>query len=223
MQGRHLVITGASGGLGAAVVDAFVARGATLHAPIMEPAWTGHAAVHATPGVSLTDEAAVTRYFAELPPLWGSVHLVGGFAMKPALDTSLADFEAQWRMNTVTCFLACREAARSIQRGGGGGRIVNVGARPAVQPGAGMIAYTAAKAGVASITQALAAELVGDGILVNAVLPSIMDTPMNRKAMPSADFAAWPKVAEVAAAIAWLASPDNALTSGALVPVYGRS
>jgi NAD(P)-dependent dehydrogenase (short-subunit alcohol dehydrogenase family) len=90
-------------------------------------------------------------------------------------------------------------------------------------PGPATTAYAAAKAGVAAITQALAAELVADRILVNAVLPSIMDTPANRAAMPAADHAAWPKPAEVADAIGFLASPQNALTSGALVPVYGRA
>jgi NAD(P)-dependent dehydrogenase (short-subunit alcohol dehydrogenase family) len=86
-----------------------------------------------------------------------------------------------------------------------------------------MAAYIAAKAGVAALTQALAAELAGDRILVNAVLPSIIDTPANRASMPKADHAAWPKPGELADAIGFLASPENALTSGALVPVYGRA
>ena len=106
-----------------------------------------------------------------------------------------------------------------------GGRIVNVAARPALEPriGAGMTAYTASKAGVAALTAALAEEVAKDGILVNAVAPSIMDTPANRKAMPKADFSAWPKVEEVAATILFLASPDNKVTRGAIVPVYGKS
>ncbi len=103
--------------------------------------------------------------------------------------------------------------------------MVNVSARPGLIPelGAGMVPYTASKAAVAAITQALGAEVAGDGILVNAVVPSIMDTRANRKAMPSADHSKWPKLEEVAATIAFLASPDNAVTRGALVPVYGRS
>src|SRR5205085_11686681 len=102
---------------------------------------------------------------------------------------------------------------------------VNVAARPALEwrQGANMTAYTASKAGVAALTAALAEEVVKRGILVNAVAPSIMDTPANRKAMPKADHAAWPKVEEVAATIAFLASPDNKVTRGAIVPVYGRS
>src|SRR4029079_12833333 len=117
----------------------------------------------------------------------------------------------------------CREGVRSIRRSGGGGRIVNVAARPVVSPAPGMTAYVASKAAVAAITQSLAAELAADRILVNAVLPSIIDTPANRAAMPKADHAAWPKPAEIAEAIGFLASPDNTLTSGALLPVYGRA
>jgi NAD(P)-dependent dehydrogenase (short-subunit alcohol dehydrogenase family) len=108
-------------------------------------------------------------------------------------------------------------------RKSGGGRIVNVSSRPALVPTGGMIAYTTAKAAVSSITQCLAEEVKPDGILVNAVVPSIMDTPANRAAMPKADFSKWPKVEEVAAAILFLASGENALTSGALVPVYGKA
>ena len=85
-----------------------------------------------------------------------------------------------------------------------------------------MVSYSAAKAGVASVTQSLAAELSGEGILVNAVAPSIMDTPSNRAAMPSADHTIWPKVDEVAQAVLYLASANNVLTHGALVPVYGK-
>jgi NAD(P)-dependent dehydrogenase (short-subunit alcohol dehydrogenase family) len=210
MQGRHVVVTGGKGALGGAVVAWFETRGATVHVPDIAT-------------VDLSEEAQAVAYFGALPPLWASVQLAGGFAMAQLVDTALADFERQWRMNTVTCFLSCREAVRSIRRTGGGGRIVNVAARPVVSPAPGMTAYVASKAGVAAITQSLAAELAGDRILVNAVVPSIIDTPANRAAMPKADHAAWPKPAEIAEAIGFLASPDNTLTSGALVPVYGRA
>lgn len=210
MQGRHVVVTGGKGALGGAVVAWFETRGAVVHVPDIAT-------------VDLSDEAQAAAYYAALPPLWASVQLAGGFAMAPLVDTALADFERQWKMNTVTCFLACREAVRSIRKAGGGGRLVNVSARAAVAPVAGMTAYIASKAGVAAITQALAAELAGERILVNAVLPSIIDTPANRASMPKADHAAWPRPAELAEAIGFLASPDNTLTSGALVPVYGRA
>lgn len=210
MEGRHVVVTGGHGALGRAVVAWFETRKAIVHVPDVAT-------------VDLSNEAQATKYYAGLPPLWASVQLAGGFAMSPLADTALGDFEHQWRMNTVTCFLACREAVRSIRRSGGGGRLVNVAARAAVAPVAGMTAYIASKAGVAAITQALAAELASDRILVNAVLPSIIDTPANRSAMPKADHAAWPKPAEIAEAIGYLASAENALISGSLVPVYGRA
>ena len=202
MNGKHVVVTGGGGGLGRGVVAKLRERGADVHvldAPL-----------------DASDEAQVGKFYGELPACWASVHLIGGFAMKPALETSLAELEKMWRLNVATCFLCCREAARK-----GAARIVNVAARPAVQPTGGMIAYATAKAGVAALTQHLAAEL--PGVLVNAVLPSIIDTPGNRAAMPKADFASWPQPAEIAETIAFLASPENSLTSGALVPVYGRA
>ncbi len=207
MNGKHVVVTGGKGALGSAVVELFRAKGAEIH--LLD-----------VPQIDATDEAAVIAFYDALPELWGSVHLIGGFAMSPVRRTTLADFEKQWKLNTVTCFLACREAARKMKNGG---RIVNVAARPVLQPAGGMVAYVAAKAGVAAMTQALGAELVGDGILVNAVVPSIIDTPANRLAMPAADHASWPRPSQIAETIAFLASPENTLTTGALVPVYGRA
>jgi len=210
MQGKHVVVTGGKGALGTGVVELLVARGATVH-------------VADRPEVSLDREADAVAFYAGLPPIWASIHLVGGFAMAPIADLSLADFEGQWRLNAVTCFLSCREAVKSMRRGGGGGRIVNVAARPVLQPTGGMLAYVAAKASVAAITQSLAAEVVRENILVNAVVPSTIDTPANRAAMPRADHTLWPTPAELAETIAFLASPANTVTSGALVPVYGRA
>jgi NAD(P)-dependent dehydrogenase (short-subunit alcohol dehydrogenase family) len=210
MQGRNIVVTGGNGALGGAVVALLEARGASVHVPDIAT-------------VDLTSEAAATAYYAQLPPLWASIQLAGGFAMAAITETSLAAFEQQWRTNAVTCFLACREAVRAIRETGQGGRIVNVASRAVLVPAGGMTAYAAAKASVAAITQALAAELIGERILVNAVVPSIIDTPANRASMPSADHASWPKPGELAQTIAYLASPQNALTSGALVPIYGRA
>jgi NAD(P)-dependent dehydrogenase (short-subunit alcohol dehydrogenase family) len=225
----NIVVTGATGALGAGLVDVLLAREATVYLPMIEPelpkhlAWRDHDRVRATPKVSLDDEAQVSAFYASVPELWGSIHLVGGFAMAPIADTSLADFEKQWRLNTVTCFLTCREAVKAIRKTGAGGRIVNVAARPVQQPTAGMIAYVASKAGVASITQSLAAEVLADNILVNAVLPSVIDTPANRASMPNVDYTIWPKPAQLAQTIAFLASRENALTTGTLMPVYGRA
>jgi NAD(P)-dependent dehydrogenase (short-subunit alcohol dehydrogenase family) len=229
LEGRTIVVTGGTGALGSAVVAALLERGATCHLPIREGAlpaqlpWRAHARVVATAKLALDDEAVVTDYYGALPALWGSVHLVGGFAMKPLTEITLDELRMQWSLNVATCFLCSREAVRAMRRGGGGGRLVNVSARAATTSSPGMLSYTAAKAAVAAMTQSLAAELVAEKILVNAVAPSLIDSPANRAAMPNADFDAWPKAAEIAEAIAFLVSPSNALTSGAIVPVYGRA
>jgi NAD(P)-dependent dehydrogenase (short-subunit alcohol dehydrogenase family) len=204
--GKHVVVTGGAGALGAAVVKLLEAQGAVCHVPM----------------VDLTDEDAVAAFYAGLPSLWASIHVAGGFAMGKIEHTTLAELQKMLGTNGVTCFLCCREAVLRMRRSGGG-RIVNVAARPVLAPASGMAAYAASKAVVASLTQSLGVELVADRILVNAVVPSIMDTPANRANMPKADFSRWPKVEEVAAAIVWLASPQNTLTSGALVPVYGAA
>ena len=177
---------------------------------------------------SLADDEAVGRLLPVVTPLWASIHLAGGFAAGPLRDAAPATLRQQIDMNLVTCLLCCRAAVSAMTRGGaeaGGGRIVNVAARPALEwrSGAGMVAYAASKAAVAALTAALAEEVAKDGILVNAVAPSIMDTPANRQAMPKADYGLWPKVEEVAATILFLASPDNRVTRGAIVPVYGKS
>jgi NAD(P)-dependent dehydrogenase (short-subunit alcohol dehydrogenase family) len=219
LTGKHVVISGGTGALGSAVVEVCLAAGAECHVPARSAA-PSRPRVHVTSGIDLTDEASVARYYAGLPPLWGSIHTAGGFAMFPALDTSLADLRAQLDINLTSAFLCSREAARRMPSGG---RIVNVASRAAVVPSADMLAYSIAKAAVTALTQNLAEELRDAGIWVNAVLPSIMDTPQNRRDMPQADFAKWATTAEVAAAILFLASPGNRVTTGALVPVYGRT
>jgi NAD(P)-dependent dehydrogenase (short-subunit alcohol dehydrogenase family) len=197
-----------------------------LHAAEAEHfALRGHQKVELMAGIDLTDESAVARLYDGVPSLWASIHLAGGFAMAAVAKTTKADLMKQIDLNLVTAFLSCRAAVNAITRTGAGGRIVNVAARPALEwrTGAGMAAYTASKAAVAALTVALAEEVAKAGILVNAVAPSIMDTPTNRAGMPQADYAAWPKTEEVAATILFLASPDNTVTRGGVVPVYGRS
>jgi NAD(P)-dependent dehydrogenase (short-subunit alcohol dehydrogenase family) len=228
-QDRHVVVTGGTGALGAAVVGLLLEAGATCHVPVRDLkdsrrfAHRGHDRVVLSPVPDLADEAAVAAFYGALPGLWASIHVAGGFAMAPIGDTDKAMLQQQLDTNLVSAFLCCRAAVAAI--GQGGGRIVNVAARPALEwrQGAGMTAYTASKAALAALTVALAQEVAGQGILVNAVAPSTMDTPANRAAMPKADHAAWPKLEEVAATILYLASPDNKVGRGAIVPVYGRA
>jgi NAD(P)-dependent dehydrogenase (short-subunit alcohol dehydrogenase family) len=227
-EGRNVVVTGATGGLGEAVVRNLSGAGASVHVPVRHPdkaraLYAGLDRVRIAALADLGDEAQVGTFYAGLPPIWASIHCAGGFAMSPIDETTLADLRTMLDMNAVSAFLCCREAIKAMR--GRGGRIVNVAAQPGVDPrrGGGMAAYTASKAAVAAITLALAEEVAGEGIWVNAVVPSIMDTEANRKAMPKADHAKWPRVADVAATIAFLASPQNAVTRAALVPVYGKS
>jgi NAD(P)-dependent dehydrogenase (short-subunit alcohol dehydrogenase family) len=225
-SGKHVVITGGTGALGTAVVSALISAGATCTVPYVHEAEAerfthrNDTKVKLLAVADLADEATVAKVY-DGPKLWASIHIAGGFAAGKVADTDRAALMAQIDSNLVSCFLCCRAAVNAMT---GGGRIVNVAARPALEwrSGAGMTAYTIAKTGVAALTVALAEEVAKDGILVNAVAPSIMDTAANRKAMPKADFNAWPKVEEVAAAILFLASPDNKVTRGAIVPVYGK-
>ncbi len=226
-SGKHVVVTGGTGALGTAVVASLLGAGATCTVPYRHETEAQRFPHRGDPNVALiavldlADEAAVAELYKGLTP-WASIHIAGGFAAGKVADTDKAKLMAQLDGNLVACLLCCRAAVRAMS---GGGRIVNVAARPALEwrSGAGMTAYTVAKTGVAVLTVALAEEVAKDGILVNAVAPSIMDTAANRTAMPKADFAAWPKVAEVAATILHLASPDNRVTRGAIVPVYGKS
>ncbi|HZL39777.1 MAG TPA: SDR family NAD(P)-dependent oxidoreductase [Pseudolabrys sp.] len=225
--GKHVVVTGGTGALGTAVVGALLKAGATCTVPYVHEGETqrfpykGDAKVKLITVADLADEATVAKVYNGIKP-WASIHIAGGFAMGSVAKTDKAALMAQIDSNLVSCFLCCRTAVNAMA---GGGRIVNVAARPALEwrSGAGMSAYTIAKTGVAALTVALAEEVAKNGILVNAVAPSIMDTAANRKAMPKADFDAWPKVEEVAATIVFLASPDNTVTRGAIVPVYGKS
>jgi NAD(P)-dependent dehydrogenase (short-subunit alcohol dehydrogenase family) len=224
---KHIVVTGGTGALGIAVVGRLLAGGAMCTVPYRDEAEAqrfphkDNANVKLIAVTDLSDEAAVAKIYAGLD-LWASIHIAGGFAPGTVADTGKAALMAQIDGNLVSCFLCCRAAVGAMKNGG---RIVNVAARPALEPraGAGMTAYTIAKSGVAALTIALAEEVAKDGILVNAVAPSIMDTPANRKAMPKADFNTWPKVDDVAATILFLASSDNRVTRGAVVPVYGKA
>ena len=227
---RHVVVTGGTGALGTAVVGALLEAGAHCHVPYFNDdeakrfAHREHKSVSLTALGNLADEEAVTSYYGGIAKLWASIHIAGGFAFAPVEKSDKAVLMGQIESNLVSAYLCSRAAVSAMRAAGAGGRIVNIAARPALEPrhGANMTAYTAAKAGVAALTQALGEEVAKDGILVNAVAPSTMDTPANRKSMPNADYAIWPKVEEVAATILFLASPENTVTRSAIVPVYGK-
>ncbi len=227
-SGRTVIVTGGTGALGNAVVAKLIAAGAHCRVPYRDARDAERHPLRGNPKLTLVetgnlaDEAVVTRLYQGVSPLWASIHIAGGFAAGKVADTDRAALQAQLDGNLVSCFLCCRAAIAAMRNGG---RIVNVAARPALEwrTGAGMTAYAISKAAVAALTVAMAQETAGDGILVNAVAPSTMDTPANRKAMPNADYAAWPSVDDVAATILFLASADNTVTRGAIVPVYGKS
>jgi len=218
---RHVVITGAAGGLGPAVVETMLAAGAICHLPVRADAdrLPRHARILAVEGVDLANEAAVTAFYARCPPLWASIHVAGGFKAALIGDTSLADLRDQLDVNLATAFLCSREAVRNMRVKAAGGRIVCVSSRAATVATGFSVAYTASKAAVSAMVRALADEVADDRILVNAVLPGTIDTPANRAAMLDADHRRWTKPADIAAVIAWLVSPAQTVTSGALIPV----
>jgi NAD(P)-dependent dehydrogenase (short-subunit alcohol dehydrogenase family) len=226
-RNRTVVVTGGTGALGTAVVSVLLAAGARCRVPYIvaaeAAAFPYRDRVTLIDRCDLTAEAEVARLYDGVADLWASIHIAGGFAMGSLADTDKAGMMHMLNMNFVSCYLCCRAAVRGL--GAGGGRIVNVAARPGLEPrlGAGMASYAASKAAVAAFTQALAAEVAARNILVNAIAPSVIDTPANRAAMPKAEHAAWPKPEEIAATIAFLASADNKVTTGGVVPVPGRT
>jgi NAD(P)-dependent dehydrogenase (short-subunit alcohol dehydrogenase family) len=232
LNNHTVVVTGGTGALGTAVVARLLQDRASVVVPVLEREtphrfpFAGHERVTLIHGIQLDDEAQVVAFYDQVPSLWASIQLAGGFAMAPLAQTSANDFERMWRMNVMTCFLCCRQAVSRMRvrvPGPEGGRLVNVAARPALIPSAGMVAYSTAKAGVVALTRALAEELADEEIWVNAIAPSIIDTRANREAMPDSDHARWPKPEALAEQIVALVQPSNSCVRGAVVPVYGRT
>ncbi|MCW9705448.1 SDR family NAD(P)-dependent oxidoreductase [Fodinibius salsisoli] len=236
LKDKHVVVTGGAGALGTAVVKLLQDSGASCSVPCYNDdelksfTFKNNEDAFCQAGIDLTDEEQTQTFYAEAVEqqgsLWASIHIAGGFGMGNIADTPLNDFNKQLQMNTVTCYNACRAAVHWIRESDqGGGRIVNIASRPGIEPrqGKGMTAYTVAKAGVAALTESLAAEVVDENILVNAIAPSIIDTPQNRDSMPDADYTQWPKTGDLAQQIAYLISPVNQVTRGGIIPVYGKS
>jgi NAD(P)-dependent dehydrogenase (short-subunit alcohol dehydrogenase family) len=229
LLGNNIVITGGTGALGVAVVRALVEAGAHCHVPAIETAVPADrfpkSGVSVTTNVDLSDEASVAAFYGKLPPLGGVVNIAGGFAWAPIADSPFKVVHQQMAMNFFSCAVSCREAVANFRKAGQGGKIVNISARPALNPrqGASMTAYTSSKAAVAAFTVALAEELKGENISVIALAPSTLDTPTNRKDMPKADHASWVKPTSIAELIVAHMALSDPTTSGALIPVYGRA
>jgi NAD(P)-dependent dehydrogenase (short-subunit alcohol dehydrogenase family) len=208
---RNILITGASGGLGNAVVKAFQDVGDRV---------TGVS----HPDYDLTRPEECARAVAAVDgPLHGLIHLMGGFAGgQPVAETDDATWRRMMSMNLDAAFYMARAAVPRILEQPGG-RVVMIGSRNAVRPAANLAAYNASKAGLVALAETLALEVAAREATVNVVLPSVIDTPANRAAMPNADVSRWVPPAAIADLIVWLASPAATHVNGAVVPIYGRS
>ncbi len=225
MNGKVVVITGASGALGKVVAEAARARGAKV-------AGVDHAASTITPtsdrlvigGVDLSDTAQASKAIDTAAAHFGKIdtliNIAGAFSFETIAEGDPKTWQRLYAINVMTALNASRAAIPHLVKSGNG-RIVNIGAMGALQAGAGMGPYAASKAGVHRLTEALAAELKGK-VTVNAVLPSTIDTPANRRDMPQADFTKWVTGDELASVILFLASDAASAVTGALLPVAGR-
>src|SRR6202051_1718188 len=225
MNGKIIVVTGASGALGKVVAEAALARGARVagvdHAASQLPA-TGNRIEFG--GVDLSDAAqakkaidAVALHFGKIDAL---INIAGGFAFETVAEGDPKTWQRMYALNVLTALNASRSAIPHLTASPSA-RIVNIGAMGALQAGAGTGAYAASKAGVHRLTEALATEWKGK-ITVNAVLPSTIDTPANRASMPTADFNKWVQPQELAEMILFLAGDAASAVTGALLPVNGR-
>ncbi len=218
--GRPVLVIGAAGALGAGLVSAFSAAGAGV---------TGIDRVLPEPGRRLAgvsyqaadvlDDTAVGGLFDQGRPPWAVVNTVGGFAgHAPLPDLDPAVLTGQLELNLVSAALVTKHALRRMAAAGEG-RIVHTASRAALVTKGSGFAYSVSKLGVLHLVSMAADETKGSGITVNCVVPSIIDTPANRAAMPDADHASWPKISDIAPAYLFLASPAARLISGAAVPV----
>jgi NAD(P)-dependent dehydrogenase (short-subunit alcohol dehydrogenase family) len=227
MSGRVIVITGAFGVLGSAVAQVAAAAGARLALIdfAAQPADGVAPGAFVQSGVDLTDAVAAGSAIDAAADHFGGIdallNVAGGFRWETLEAGSWETWHSLFKLNVLTATNASRAAIPHLKRSSAG-RIVNVGANGAVKAAAGMGAYAASKAGVHKLTESLAEELKSDGVTVNAVLPSILDTATNRADMPKADFAAWVAPADLAAVMLFLASEPARAVTGALIPVTGR-
>jgi NAD(P)-dependent dehydrogenase (short-subunit alcohol dehydrogenase family) len=225
--GRTVLVTGASGGLGPAVVEAFLAGGWRVvaasrsgRAERRDGLLTVAADLGDEAGVAAAVEAAAADPAA---PLRALANLVGGYVAGTRLhETPVATLEAQLALNLRPTWLATRAVLPHLVAAGGGA-IVCLSARAALAPFSGAAAYATSKAAVLALVQAVAVEYRRDGVRCNAVVPSVIDTPANRAAQPDADHSRWVPPEQVAAVVRFLCGDESLPTSGATVPVYGRA
>jgi NAD(P)-dependent dehydrogenase (short-subunit alcohol dehydrogenase family) len=222
-----VIVTGGTGGLGAAVTREFLDAGRRVVVPYVDERELSRVTEHERlelVAADLFDAEQVARVTeAAGESLRSVVNLVGGFAMGGRIhETPVEDFERQLRLNLRPGYLMCAAALPALLRAGTGS-IVCVSSRAALQPFSGAAGYVTAKRAVLAFVDALHAEYSPDGIRANAVLPSVIDTPANRESMPDADFSNWVTAEEIARVIRFLSSDESAVTSGAHVPVYGRA
>lgn len=221
LSGKKIVITGANGALGRVVAEVAQRKGATV--VLLDIAWPGDTKEGSRFAVDLTDAQATAKTFAQIGPFDALFNLAGGFDMGPAVhEITDEQWDFLYRMNVVTLQNSVR-AAVPVLLARGRGAIVNVGALGALKGQANMGAYGATKSVVMRYTESMSAELRTKGINVNAVLPSIIDTPRNRSDMPGADYSKWVTPEELANVICFLASEEARAVHGVLLPVAGLS
>jgi NAD(P)-dependent dehydrogenase (short-subunit alcohol dehydrogenase family) len=230
-EGR-VIVTGGTGGLGAGVVDRLLAAGHRLVVTWVVDEERERAAEEYRGApvelrrLDVLDEEAFAALAADADAgegLWGLVHLVGGYLDgRPFGEGGLADLDGQLDLN-LRSLAAGLGAVLPRLAARGGGRVVAVSARAALRPWGGASAYAASKAGVVAMVQAAQQEVIGDGVCVNCVMPSVIDTPANRRAQPDADPGRWVSPGEIGAVVAFLMSQEASAVTGAAIPVYGRA
>ncbi len=218
--GRDVLVFGASGALGAGVAMAFANAGANVTGADRAKPSAAHQQTGITYAtVDVLDDGALRELFDAGPAPWAVINTVGGFAPKrPLSELDPDELRRQIELNLVSAALITRHALRVMQPAGQG-RIVHTASRAGVVSAGSGFAYSVSKLGVLHLVSRAADEVRGTGVTVNCVVPSIIDTPANRAALPSADFDAWPKVPDIATSYVYLASPDSGLVNGAAIPV----
>lgn len=228
MKGKVVLITGASGGLGTYVVQAFLDTGATVIGTSRKVQKSDFANANfiAIPG-EISTQAGANALIETVLERYGRLdvlaHTVGGFAGGQSVaDTDDSTFQRMFDLNVNSFFKILRVSIPALRKSGQG-RVIAIGSRAAVEPGAGVGAYGASKAAMLSLAKTVAAENRDSGVTANVILPGTMDTPANRMAMPGADFSKWVNPADVASLAVWLASDAARDINGAAIPVYGNA